>query len=110
MSDARVCPTMMLLLKGFTRNKTKPGLALLTQMCWRSLLFTGYKTQLVPTSFTAHHMSMSVTTPDWLSWEKKITSHPLFHNDLEYSHSTACGRKSVQSYGLTQTHPTLITF
>ena len=58
------------------------GTALLTQMCWRSLLFTGYKTQLVPTSFTAHDMSMLVTTPDWLSWEKK-TSHHLFHNDME---------------------------
>lgn len=45
----------------------------LTQMCCRSLLFTGYSTQFVPTSFTAHSMSMLVTIPHWLSYEATKT-------------------------------------
>jgi len=54
-------------------------------MCCRSLLFTGYRTQLVPTSFTAHSMSMLVTIPHWLSWNATNTSSVYHH--VRYRHS-----------------------
>lgn len=43
----------------------------LTQICCRSLLLTGYRMQLVPTSFTAHSMLTSITVPHWLSWKHR---------------------------------------
>lgn len=56
-------------------------------MCCRSLLFTGYRTQFVPTSFTAHSMSMLVTMPHWLScntrnkrWILSSSSSSLQHH------------------------------
>lgn len=57
-----------------------PSLFFLTQMWCRSLLLTGYRTQLVPTSFTAHSMSMLVTMPHWLSWK------PQTRQGLPYQH------------------------
>ncbi len=54
----------------------------LTQMCCRSLLLTGCITQFVPTSFTAHSMSMLVTTPHWLSCDATNTN--LAHLFINY--------------------------
>lgn len=51
-------------------------------MCCRSLLLTGYRTQFVPTSFTAHSMSMLVTIPHWLSCN--ATNSSSAHHHINY--------------------------
>lgn len=72
-------------LHHITWNITWHGIAtVLTHMCCRSLLLTGYRTQFVPTSFTAHSMSMLVTIPHWLSCNTSTIRH---HSVFFTSHS-----------------------
>lgn len=55
-------------------------------MCCRSLLLTGYRTQFVPTSFTAHSMSMLVTIPHWLSCNATNTRFSISSYSIYYYH------------------------
>lgn len=65
-------------------------MSFLTQMCWRSLLFTGYNTQFVPTSFTAHSMSMLVTIPHWPSCNEPNKTY-LSTKEIPLLHSATFG-------------------